>query len=131
MIPGFEGYVEKLVDISKQFVVATVDTGEYLPCIKHAIDVLERGENLPHSGRFMLATFLLARGQSVEQIAPLFKNAPDYNERITAYQLNHLAGSGGTQYSCPSCEKIRTQDLCFAIPECDNIINPRQFGKRR
>ena len=131
MIPGFEGYVKKLVDISKQFVVVTVDTGEYPPCIKHAIDVLERGENLPHSGRFMLATFLLARGQSVEQIAPLFKNAPDYNERITAYQLNHLAGSGGKQYSCPSCEKIRTQDLCFAIPECDNIINPMQFGKRR
>lgn len=131
MIPGFEEYVQKLVDISKQFVVATVDTGEYPPCIKHAIDVLERGENLPHSGRFMLATFLLARGQSVKQIAPLFKNAPDYNERITAYQLNHLAGSAGTQYSCPSCEKIRTQDLCFAIPECDNIISPMQFGKRR
>ena len=131
MIPGFEGYVKKLVDISKQFVVATVDTGEYPPCIKHAIDVLEKGENLPHSGRFMLATFLLARGQSVKQIAPLFKNAPDYNERVTAYQLNHLAGSGGTQYSCPSCEKIRTQDLCFAIPECDNIISPMQFGKRR
>ena len=131
MIPGFEGYVQKLVDISKQFVVATVDTGEYPPCIKHAIDVLEKGENLPHSGRFMLATFLLARGQSVEQIAPLFKNAPDYNERVTAYQLNHLAGSAGKQYSCPSCEKIRTQDLCFATPECDNIISPMQFGKRR
>ncbi len=133
MIPGFEGYKEKLVEISRQFVVPTVDTGEYPPCIKHAIDVLEKGENLPHSGRFMLATFLLARGQSVKQIAPLFKNAPDYNEKITTYQLNHLAGSGGggTQYACPSCDKIRTQDLCFATPECDNIINPMQFGKRR
>ena len=27
----------------------------------------------------MLATFLLSRGQTIQQIAPLFKNAPDYN----------------------------------------------------
>jgi DNA primase large subunit len=81
----------------------------------------------------MLGTFLLSKGQSVEQIAPLFKNAPDYNERVTLYQLNHLAGASGsaTQYTCPSCEKLKTQDLCFAIPECDNIINPLQFGKKR
>jgi DNA primase large subunit len=133
MIPGFEDSVNKLVLLSKKFVTFTVTTGEYPPCVKHAIEVLEKGENLPHSGRFMLATFLLSKGQSVEQIAPLFKNAPDYNERVTLYQLNHLAGTSGsgTQYICPSCEKLKTQNLCFAIPECDNIINPLQFGKKR
>jgi len=133
MSNAFEEPVQKLVSLSKQFYIAPITSGEYPPCIKHAIDELEKGENLPHSGRFMLATFLLKRGQSVEQIAPLFKNAPDYNEKITLYQLNHLAGSSGsgTQYSCPSCEKLRTQNLCFAIPECDNIINPLQFGKKK
>jgi len=132
MIPGFEDQVSKLINLSKKFVIHSVTTGEYPPCIKHAIDVLEKGENLPHSGRFMLATFLLSRNQSVEQIAPLFKNAPDYNEKVTLYQLNHLAGSSGsgTQYSCPSCEKLKTQNLCFAIPECNNIFNPLQFGKK-
>ena len=76
---------------------------------------------------------LLAKGQTVEQIAPLFKNAPDYNERVTKYQLEHIAGSSGkgTRYSCPSCEKLRSENLCFAIPECDGIINPIQFGTRR
>ncbi len=133
MIPGFEDSVNKLASLSKKFVTFTVTTGENPPCIKHAIEVLEKGENLPHSGRFMLATFLLAKGQSVEQIAPLFKNAPDYNERVTLYQLNHLAGTSGsgTQYSCPSCEKLKTQNLCFATSECDNIISPLQFGKKR
>ena len=133
MIAGFEEPVNKLASIAKRFSAPVATTGEYPPCIKHAIDVLEKGENLPHSGRFMLATFLLAKGQSVEQIAPLFKNAPDYNERITLYQLNHLSGASGsgTQYSCPSCEKLRTQSLCFAVPECDNIISPLQFGRRR
>ena len=133
MIPGFEDSVNKLVSLSKKFITFTVTTGEYPPCIKHAIEELEKGENLPHSGRFMLGAFLLSRGQSVEQIAPLFKNAPDYNEKVTLYQLNHLAGTSGsgTKYLCPSCEKLKTQDLCFAIPECDNIINPLQFGKKR
>ncbi|AJM91376.1 MULTISPECIES: DNA primase [Nitrosopumilus] len=133
MIPGFEDSVNKLVMLSKKFSTFTVTTGEYPPCIKHAIDVLEKGENLPHSGRFMLATFLLSKGQSIQQIAPLFKNAPDYNERVTLYQLNHLSGTSGsgTQYSCPSCEKLKTQSLCFATSECDNIISPLQFGKKR
>ena len=133
MIPGFEDSVNKLVSLSKKFVTYTVTTGEYPPCIKHAIEILEKGENLPHSGRFMLATFLLSKGQSVQQIAPLFKNAPDYNERVTLYQLNHLAGSSGagTQYSCPSCEKLKTQNLCFATSECDNIISPLQFGRKK
>ena len=133
MIPGFEDSVNKLVMLSKKFSTFTVTTGEYPPCIKHAIDVLEKGENLPHSGRFMLATFLLSKGQSVQQIAPLFKNAPDYNERVTLYQLNHLAGTSGsgTQYSCPSCEKLKTQSLCFATSECDGIITPLQFGKKK
>jgi len=133
MIQGFEDSVNKLVLLSKKFVTFTVTTGEYPPCIKHAIDILEKGENLPHSGRFMLATFLLSKGQTVQQIAPLFKNAPDYNPRVTLYQLNHLAGTfgSGTKYSCPSCEKLKTQSLCFATSECDNIINPLQFGKKR
>ena len=133
MIPGLETEVKNLISIAKKFTPTFVSTGEYPPCIKHAIDVLEKGENLPHSGRFMLATFLLAKGQSVEQIAPLFKNAPDYNQRVTLYQLNHLAGTSRNQeqYVCPSCDKLKTQNLCFAIPECDNIINPLQFGRKR
>ncbi|HEY5736430.1 MAG TPA: DNA primase [Nitrosopumilus sp.] len=133
MIPGFEDSVNKLVSLSKKFTTYTVTTGEYPPCVKHAIEILEKGENLPHSGRFMLATFLLSKGQTVQQIAPLFKNAPDYNERVTLYQLNHLAGTSGsgTQYSCPSCEKLKTQNLCFATSECDNIINPLQFGRKK
>ena len=134
MISGLENIVGELTLIGKDLTPSyTVTTGEHPPCIKHAIEILEKGENLPHSGRFMLATFLLSKGQSVQQIAPLFKNAPDYNERVTLYQLNHLDGTSGsgTQYSCPSCEKLKTQSLCFATSECDNIVNPLQFGRKK
>ncbi len=126
-------YVADVEALAERFTLKIVETGEYPPCIKHAIDVLHKGENLPHSGRFLLATYLLKKGQSVEQIAPLFKNAPDYNERVTMYQLNNLAGKtgSGTEYSCPSCEKVKTNNLCFAVPECSGIINPVQFGRIR
>lgn len=133
MSDAFKEPVKRLNSIAKKFPTTIVSSTEYPPCIKHAIEVLEKEENLSHSGRFMLGTFLLRRGQSVEQIAPLFKNAPDYNEKVTLYQLNHLAGSSGsrTEYVCPSCEKLKRQDLCYIIPECDGIINPIQFGKKK
>jgi len=134
MSSGFEDKVKKLSDLAKKFVVNTVVSGAYPPCIEHAIEVLNKGENLSHSGRFMLATFLLGRGQTIDEIAPLFKNAPDWNEKVTRYQIKQLSGETGgnkTKYACPSCEKIKSNNLCYITPDCDNIINPMQFGKKR
>lgn len=130
---AFEKPVMELGSLAKKFSEPITFSGEYPPCVKHAIEVLDKGENLSHSGRFLLATYLLARGQTVDQIAPLFKNAPDYNERITRYQLEHISGESGkgTKYQCPSCDKLKSENLCFATSECDGIINPVQFGKRR
>lgn len=133
MMPNFEASVAKMKHVAKELEPEyVVVSGEHPPCIKHALGVLGRGENLPHSGRFMLATFLLGRGWTVEKIAPLFKTAPDYNERTTMYQLNNISGAGGsTRYACPLCDKLRTQDLCFATSECAGIVSPLQFGTRR
>jgi DNA primase large subunit len=130
---GFKQRVDDLVLLAKKFSDTTYVSSEYPPCVKHGIEVLEKGENLPHSGRFLLATYLLSKGQTVDQIAPLFKNAPDYNERTTKYQLEHISGASGsgTKYQCPSCDKLRSESLCFAIPDCNGIINPIQFGKKR
>jgi DNA primase large subunit len=130
---SFGQRVQDLVSLAKKFSDTSFVSSEYPPCVKHGIEVLEKGENLPHSGRFLLATYLLSKGQTVDQIAPLFKNAPDYNERTTRYQLEHISGSSGsgTKYQCPSCDKLRSESLCFAIPDCDGIINPVQFGKKR
>jgi DNA primase large subunit len=133
MVTGFKKPLQELTSLAKKYYVPTMISSEYPPCIKHAIDVMEKGENLPHSGRFLLGTYLLGVGKSIEQIAPLFKNAPDYNEKITMYQLNSLNGSSGsgTTYKCPSCERVKSKDLCFATSDCDGIINPLQFKKKK
>ena len=101
----------------------------YPPCIKNALEVMNRGENLPHSARLMLATYMLTTGKSIDEIVILFRNAPDYNENITRYQVEHLAGNRGshTKYSVPSCEKLVNENLCFATEECSGITNPIQF----
>jgi DNA primase large subunit len=125
--------VEKLrTKFASAFETRTYTITEYPPCIKHAIEVMSKGENLPHSGRVMLATYMLAVGKSVDEIILLFQNAPDFNEKITRYQVEHLAGikGGHTKYSVPSCEKIRNNNLCFATAECEGIFNPIKFGRK-
>jgi DNA primase large subunit len=106
---------------------------EYPPCIKHALEVMNRGDNLPHSARVMLATYMLTIGKPVDEIVLMFENAPDFNEKITRYQVEHLAGMKGshTKYSVPSCDKLRSENLCFATAECDGLINPVQFGRKK
>jgi len=70
MSDGFEDKVKRLSALAIKFVVNTVVTGAYPPCIEHAIEVLNKGETLSHSGRFMMATLHLGRGQTIEEIAP-------------------------------------------------------------
>ncbi len=106
---------------------------DYPPCIKHALDVMGKGENLPHSARVMLATYMLTIGKPIDEIVEMFRNAPDFNAKVTRYQVEHLAGMKGsrTKYSVPSCEKLLNENLCFATEQCAGITNPVQFGKKR
>jgi DNA primase large subunit len=103
----------------------------YPPCVKHAIDEMNKGENLPHSARVLLATYMLSIGKNVEDIVVLFHNAPDFNEKVTRYQIEHLSGKKGSgiKYFVPSCEKLVNESLCFKTEECNGIVNPIQFGQ--
>jgi DNA primase large subunit len=99
------------------------------PCIDHLYKVLNDGENLPHSARLLLATFLIYSGKSIDEIVEIFKKLPDFNERITRYQLEHLSGKkgGSKKYFVPSCEKIKLENLCHEANVCKGIINPVQL----
>ncbi|AFA38238.1 Eukaryotic-type DNA primase, large subunit [Pyrobaculum oguniense TE7] len=101
------------------------------PCMRALIDALKAGENLPHTGRFAITTYLLHRGWDVEQIVDLFRNAPDFNEKITRYQVQHIAGQAGgrKQYSVPSCETMNSWGLCPTNLGC-GIRNPVVYGRR-
>jgi DNA primase large subunit len=110
----------------------STSTSDLPPCIKNALELLNKNENLAHSARFMLATYMLYKGKSVDEVVVLFQNAPDYNEKITRYQVEHLAGKRGSQikYSVPTCSKLANENLCYATNDCKGITNPVQFGTR-
>lgn len=133
-VPGLQGFAERLSAMEARLrPKTTVSSGEFAPCVKHAAKTLADGDNLSHAGRFLLATFLLARGHTISDIVPYFEKAPDYKKSVTLYQLEHLAGKSGkgTAYRCQSCQKLKTLGLCHEIPECAGIVNPLQFGVGR
>lgn len=106
----------------------------YPPCLKEALRLLEKGENVPHYGRFLMATYLLAVGKTVEEIMSIFPKSPDFKKSVTQYQVEHIAGmkGGRTKYSVPSCKTLQTHSFCFKDPtKCFEISSPLQYPSRK
>lgn len=84
------------------------------PCIRKMRRMLNEGQNLSHAGRFALAAFLHRCGADFETIVDAYRGAPDFDEGITRYQVEHISQrSGGAGYTPPECAKLRTHGLCF------------------
>lgn len=96
------------------------------PCIKAIMEDIKAGKNVPHSARFAMASFLLNIGMSTDEVLEVFKAAPDFNERIARYQVEHIAGmrGSGKKYSPYKCENMRTLGLCVA--DC-GVKHPLQY----
>lgn len=126
-MPMFESYVGELLKKAEQFNVQPPDLIKDIPpCVKDALNTMENGENLAHSGRFLIASFYMTRGASVDDVIGYFKKAPDFNERVTRYQLEKIRDG---EYKCPGCDKLNTQGLCRKTVDCGNITNPLAFRK--
>ncbi|MFI5420306.1 MAG: hypothetical protein ACHQ1H_05010 [Nitrososphaerales archaeon] len=133
--PEIESRVKKLIQIApppprSAFTIINVSPENYPPCVRAALNMLEKGENVPHYGRFLMATYLLAVGKSVDDIMALFPKAPDFKQSITKYQVEHIAGlkGGRTRYSVPSCNTLQTHSFCFKDPvKCYDISKPTQY----
>ncbi len=105
--------------------------GPYPPCVTSLLRRLESGENLPHAARFFLASFLINAGVPIDDVVSIFSRSPDFNERVTRYQVEHIAGvRGGKRYSVPSCAKLAAQGLCARDETCGNIRNPISYLRR-
>jgi len=84
------------------------------PCIRHLLAMAQSGENVPHSGRFALVTFLHALGVSEQEMMKAFAASPDFQEDKTRYQVEHIIGvTSGTEYSPPGCDTMKTYGLCI------------------
>ena len=91
----------------------TMDRGRFPPCLRRMQRTLERGENLSHAGRFCLASFLHRAGADFETIVDAFRGAPDFDESITRYQVDHIRSRDeGRGYEPPECDTLRSHGLC-------------------
>lgn len=104
------------------------------PCINALYDAASKSRHLSHVGRFTLTSFLLNIGMSPEKLTELFTSFSDFNERLTRYQVEHIAGSrgSGTRYTPPNCETLQTHGVCLNRDEvCMGARNPLIYYKRK
>ena len=75
---------------------------------------VQSGENLPHSGRFALTSFLHSIGMSAEEILKLFGSSPDFDSDKSRYQIEHITGEiSGTEYTPPECSTMKSYGICL------------------
>ena len=111
-----------------------VVTAAFPPCIKELYSTILSGRHISHVGRFALTSFLLNVGMTTNSVVDLFRTLSDFNERMTRYQVEHIAGGKGsrTKYIPPKCETLRTHGVCPGMDEiCRKIRHPLAYYRRK
>ncbi|WAC06016.1 MAG: DNA primase regulatory subunit PriL [Methanoregula sp.] len=132
--PFCERLAPRLAEIQKAYQehmlqnFGAIEESAFPPCIQSLIQAITSGANLTHPGRFSLTSFLHNIGMEKSQIAQLFSRAPDFDADKTMYQVGHITGGGGTEYTAPSCAAMRTTGLCVRPDTlCEKINHPLSY----
>ncbi len=125
---------EKIGESEMEGFPKVVSQSAFPPCIVTLYEAATKGRHLSHIGRFTLTSFLVTIGMPPEKVAEVFKTFSDYNERLTRYQVEHIAGSrgSGTRYTPPRCETLQTHGVCIAGDDlCRRVRHPLVYYKRK
>jgi len=131
---------ERLLELAKERVgqeemdgfPKVVSQSAFPPCIVALYDAASKGHHLSHVGRFTLTSFLVSIGMPSEKVNELFKSFSDYNERLTRYQIEHIAGERGsrTRYTPPQCATLQTHGVCANSDSlCNRVRHPLAYYK--
>lgn len=128
-------YTEKISEIYQTHLLeqfGVVEEDCFPPCIQALIAALTEGKNIPHTGRFALTAFLHNIGMESSEIIELYCRAPDFDIQKTQYQVEHISGRGGTEYTAPSCAAMRTNSLCVRKDEiCEKVSHPLSYYRTK
>lgn len=106
----------------------------FSPCINALYADAAQSHHLSHIGRFTLTPFLVNIGMTPEMLNELFKTFSDCNERLTRYQIEHIAGErgSGTRYISPQYSILQTHGVCKNKDDmCRRIYHPLAYYKRK
>lgn len=132
-----KSYAEKISETSlmvEELPSSDVRIEAFPPCIKGLYESALSGRHIPHVGRFTLTAFLLNIGMDPNIVVDLFRKSADFNERMTRYQIEHIAGQRGsmTKYTPPKCSTLQTYGLCPGIDElCKKVKHPLAYYLRK
>jgi DNA primase large subunit len=111
-----------------------VSQSAFPPCITALYSDAAQSHHLSHIGRFTLTSFLVNIGMTPEAVNEMFKTFSDYNERLTRYQIEHIAGERGsaTKYKPPQCSVLQTHGVCKNKDElCRHAYHPLNYYKKK
>lgn len=111
-----------------------VNKSAFPPCMANLYNGLTAGKGLPHMGRFTITAFLLTVGTSEEDMVKMFTSVSDFSERVTRYQVQHIAGKagGGTKYKPLNCAGMKTHGLCVNPDSlCETISSPLSYYRKK
>ena len=105
------------------------------PCIKEIFEALKRKENVPHHGRFAMATFLNTIGWGAEQILDYLSSTPNFDREKSRYQIEHVTGQKGVgAYTPPGCATMQTNGVCPLDKRdavCFTIKHPLSYYRKQ
>jgi DNA primase large subunit len=110
-----------------------VEPNAFPPCIKSLKNAISKGHHLSHIGRFTLTTFFINIGMTAEDVIDLFRSLSDFDERLTRYQVEHIAGGKGSgiKYTPPTCSTLQTHRVCGDRNEgCRRVKHPLAYYRR-
>ncbi len=120
------------VSVSRSWELGAIDEEAYPPCIRELISLVKSGKNLSHPARFALTAFLANIGMSAEEIVRFYESSPDFDLELTRYQVEHIMGSSGTEYTSPGCSIMETYGNCAKGGGiCTSISHPLSYYRKK
>jgi DNA primase large subunit len=120
------------VSVFRSWELGAIDEEAYPPCIRELISLVKSGKNLAHPARFALTAFLANIGMSAEEIVRFYESSPDFDLELTRYQVEHIMGSSGTEYTSPGCSTMETYGNCAKGGEiCKSISHPLSYYRKK
>jgi DNA primase large subunit len=104
------------------------------PCINYCLEGLLAGRRASHMERFALTSFLVNIGMPIDQMVNFYTDVTDFDESLTRYQIEHIAGLKGnkTKYIPPTCSTLRTHGVCRNPDSlCKSIVHPLSYYRRK
>jgi DNA primase large subunit len=104
------------------------------PCINYCLEGLLAGRRASHMERFALTSFLVNIGMPIEEMVAFYTDVTDFDESLTRYQIEHIAGLKGnrTKYTPPTCNTLRTHGVCRNPDNiCKRINHPLTYYRRK